>query len=120
MLTEKIGENAQSDRRKYEEKIDDWKSLIKKRYEGKKRFSLIVVESGVPIPEEIKKECGCTNLSNSSEIIGKYIEKYLKESLGVEWKRYFCTSSKSSNCGNPTTWFSHCFYNHYSVMSFCC
>jgi len=40
MLTEKIGENAQSDRRKYEEKIDDWKSLIKKRYEELENWDL--------------------------------------------------------------------------------
>ncbi|MDN5325164.1 MAG: ATP-dependent phosphofructokinase / diphosphate-dependent phosphofructokinase [Thermosipho sp. (in: thermotogales)] len=66
--------------------FDEMLEIIKKRYEGKKRFSLIVVESGVPIPEEIKKECGCTNLNNSSEIIGKYIEKNLKESLGIEWR----------------------------------
>ncbi|SHH37636.1 6-phosphofructokinase [Thermosipho atlanticus] len=60
--------------------------IIKKRYEGKKRFSLIVVESGVPIPENIKEECGCTTTNNSAEIIGKYIEKNLKDELGIEWR----------------------------------
>ncbi|ACJ74701.1 6-phosphofructokinase [Thermosipho africanus TCF52B] len=60
--------------------------IIKRRYEGKKRFSLIVVESGVELPEEIKKECDGFEKLSSSEIIGKYIEKKLKEKFGIEWR----------------------------------
>ncbi|MBO8161545.1 MAG: 6-phosphofructokinase [Thermosipho sp. (in: Bacteria)] len=66
--------------------FDEIIKIIRKRYEGKKRFSLIVVESGVPIPEEIKKQCGCIESANSAEIIGKFIEKNLKEELGIEWR----------------------------------
>ncbi|QTA37953.1 6-phosphofructokinase [Thermosipho ferrireducens] len=66
----------------FEELIDN----IRNRYEGKKRFSLVVIESGVEISEKIKNECGCTNNENAAEIIGKFIEKRLKPEFDIEWR----------------------------------
>lgn len=66
--------------------VDEMIEIIKRRYEGKKRFSLIVVESGAEIPEKIKEECEGYDKLNSSEIIGKYIEKKLKDKYGIEWR----------------------------------
>ncbi|ABR31734.1 6-phosphofructokinase [Thermosipho melanesiensis] len=65
--------------------FDELIEIIRKRYEGKKRFSLVVVESGVEIPEEIKKECKVSEKESSAIIVGRYIEKHLKE-LGIEWR----------------------------------
>ncbi|ANQ53124.1 6-phosphofructokinase [Thermosipho affectus] len=72
---------SSAEKTNFNEMID----IIKRRYEGRKRFSLIVIESGVEIPEDIKKECRFSPEEGSSIVIGRYIEKQLKD-FGIEWR----------------------------------
>ncbi|ODN30158.1 6-phosphofructokinase [Fervidobacterium thailandense] len=56
--------------------------VIKHRYESGKRFSIVVVESGVQLPQEIIDECKCSYETDPAEVIGIYIGK----KLNLEWR----------------------------------
>ncbi len=57
-------------------------NIIKHRYESGKKFSLVVVEDGVKLPEEILNECKCKQEDDPAKVIGIFIEK----KLGTEWR----------------------------------
>ncbi len=57
-------------------------NIIKYRYESGKKFSLVVVEDGVKLPEEILNECKCKQEDDPAKVIGIFIEK----KLGTEWR----------------------------------
>lgn len=55
---------------------------IQHRYESGKRFSIVVVEDGVKLPDEILDECKCSYETDPAEVIGLYIGK----KLNLEWR----------------------------------
>ncbi|MBP7303846.1 MAG: 6-phosphofructokinase, partial [Fervidobacterium sp.] len=61
---------------------DELIKTIKHRYESGKRFSLVVIEEGVKLPEEIIDECKCSYETDPAQVIGIYIEK----KLNIEWR----------------------------------
>ncbi|MEN3008904.1 6-phosphofructokinase [Pseudothermotoga sp.] len=58
---------------------------IKVRYEGHKKFSIIVVESGVKLPEDFYENLNLSKDTPISQAIGTFVERNFKE-LGVEWR----------------------------------
>ncbi|MGB4262816.1 MAG: 6-phosphofructokinase [Fervidobacterium sp.] len=61
---------------------DELLNTIMHRYESGKRFSLVVVEDGVKLPEEIIEECKCSYETDPAQVIGIYIGK----KLDLEWR----------------------------------
>ncbi len=61
---------------------DELVKTIKHRYESGKRFSLVVIEEGVKLPEEIIDECKCSYETDPAQVIGIYINK----KLDIEWR----------------------------------
>lgn len=57
-------------------------TTIQHRYESGKRFSIVVVEDGVKLPEEIIDECKCSHETDPAEVVGIYIGK----KLNLEWR----------------------------------
>ncbi|KAF2961108.1 ATP-dependent 6-phosphofructokinase [Fervidobacterium sp. 2310opik-2] len=57
-------------------------TTIQHRYESGKRFSIVVVEDGVKLPDEILDECKCSYETDPAEVIGLYIER----KLNIEWR----------------------------------
>ncbi|WP_041078066.1 6-phosphofructokinase [Thermotoga caldifontis] len=64
---------------------DDLLRKIRTRYEGHKRFSIIVVESGVRLPEDFYRNLGLSQEVPAAQAIGSFVEKNFKE-FGVEWR----------------------------------
>lgn len=56
--------------------------VIRQRYESGKRFSIVVVEDGTHLPQEIIDECKCSHETDPAEVIGLYIGKKLE----LEWR----------------------------------
>jgi 6-phosphofructokinase 1 len=58
---------------------------IRTRYEGHKRFSIIVVESGVKLPDDFYRTLNLSPETPAAQAIGTFIERSFRE-LGVEWR----------------------------------
>jgi len=58
---------------------------IRMRYEGQKRFSIIVVESGVKLPDDFYKSLDFSPQTPAAQAIGTFIERSFRE-FGVEWR----------------------------------
>lgn len=58
---------------------------IRTRYEGHKRFSIIVVESGVKLPEDFYKSLNLSQEVPAAQAIGMFVEKNFRQ-FGVEWR----------------------------------
>ncbi|WP_448536492.1 6-phosphofructokinase [Pseudothermotoga sp.] len=58
---------------------------IRTRYEGHKRFSIIVVESGVKLPDDFYRNLDLSPETPAAQAIGTFIERSFRE-FGVEWR----------------------------------
>lgn len=58
---------------------------IKIRYEGHKKFSIIVVESGVKLSDDFYESLSLPKDTPASQAIGIFVERSFKE-LGIEWR----------------------------------
>ncbi len=63
----------------------DLLSKIKTRYEGQKKFSIVVVEDGLKLDQEFYKEVGATEETPPAKVIGMYIQKMLKN-IPIQWR----------------------------------
>lgn len=64
---------------------DDLLRKIRTRYEGHKRFSIIVVESAVRLPEDFYRSLGLSQEVPAAQAIGSFVEKNFKD-FSVEWR----------------------------------
>lgn len=65
--------------------VDDLIVRIRSRYEGKKRFSIVVLENGAKLAAEVYHEVNLPETSSPAEVLGKFIEERLKE-FKIEWR----------------------------------
>ncbi|HOJ87794.1 MAG TPA: 6-phosphofructokinase [Pseudothermotoga sp.] len=64
---------------------EDLLNKIRSRYESQKRFSIVVVESGTILPEQIYQITGTDERTPAAQVIGAFIERELKD-IGIEWR----------------------------------
>jgi len=77
-------------------------TTIQHRYESGKRFSIVVVEDGVKLPEEIIDECKCSHETDPAEVVGIYIGK---NSTSMEIYKPWVHSKRRNACSNGQ---NHC------------
>ncbi len=63
----------------------DLLTKIRARYEGQKRFSIVVVEDGFKLDLEYYREVGATEETPAAKVVGMYIQKVLKD-IRIEWR----------------------------------
>ncbi|AEH51935.1 6-phosphofructokinase [Pseudothermotoga thermarum] len=66
-------------------KAEDLLAKIRSRYEGHKRFSIVVVEDGLKLDQKFYEEVGVTQETPPAKVIGMYIQKALKD-INIEWR----------------------------------